>query len=63
MSVKVELIITVSNGGEIRVHGPIHDKILCFGLLEIAKDIVRTYKPEEQSNIVMPNLTLMPKSS
>lgn len=61
MSVQVELRITFSNEGEIRVHGPIHDKILCFGLLELAKDAIKNYKPEEKQNIVVPTLVMPPK--
>lgn len=52
MGIKVEIRITVSNEGEIRVHGPIQDKILCYGLLEIAKDVIRNYKVESQQIIV-----------
>ena len=61
MSVKAELRITLSNEGEVRVHGPIQDKIFCLGLLEIAKDAVRNYKGE-QPNIVVPQI-VMPSNS
>lgn len=63
MSVQLELRITVSNTGEIRVYGPIQNKILCYGLLEIAKDIIKTYKPEEQSDIIVPQVAIVPKQS
>ncbi len=61
MSVKIELRITVSNEGEIRVYGPVQDKILCFGLLEMAKDAIRDHKVEK-SDILVPDLTLVPRN-
>ena len=42
----IRLIIELQKGGEIRVEGPIFDKVLCYGLLETAKDIIRSYKPK-----------------
>lgn len=35
--VAVQMRITLNRAGQIRVDGPIHDKILCFGLMEAAK--------------------------
>ena len=32
--------------------GPIQDKILCLGLLEIAKNIIVNFKQEEQPTII-----------
>lgn len=37
------IIIEWAPGGEIKVTGPIGDKVLCFGMLEAAKDVVRTH--------------------
>ena len=39
----VRLVIEVSAQNGVTVSGPIHDKILCFGLLECAKDAVRDH--------------------
>ncbi len=61
MSVKAEIRITVSSEGEIRVYGPLQDKILCLGLMEIAKDVIKNYK-DGQQNIFVPQI-VMPTSS
>jgi hypothetical protein len=37
---KVQMTITISEQGQLNVNGPIHDKLLCFGLLELAKEAV-----------------------
>jgi len=36
------LTITVTDG-RLSVEGPIHDRVLCYGLLEGAKDVVRDH--------------------
>ena len=41
----MRLTISVDANGGVKFEGPLHDKVLCYGLLEIAKDIVRTAKP------------------
>lgn len=56
MSVKFEIRITLSDKGEVRIEGPIHDKVLCYGLLDIGKDIVRNFKAD---SVLVPKL-LMP---
>ena len=37
------LIITFSDDGSVRADGPLNNKLLSYGLLESAKDIVRDY--------------------
>lgn len=46
-----KIIITFSNG-RVDVNGPLHDKILCYGMLEFAKQLIKDYK---HSNIVQPS--------
>lgn len=42
----VQIIITLNpDGVNINVTGPLDQKVLCYGLLERAKDVVRDYKP------------------
>lgn len=38
----MELKITLSDTGQITISGPIDNTLLCYGLLEQAKDILRT---------------------
>ena len=39
------LKITVTRNGEISVEGPLENKLLCMGILEMAKDAVKNYDP------------------
>ena len=47
----VEIKISLDASG-VKVEGPINDRLLCFGLLEMAKDVVRTYDPAAERRIV-----------
>lgn len=53
----VQIVIDLHSNGGVNIHGPLHDKILCLGLLEIAKDLVKSYKPDG-SQIVKPLLVI-----
>jgi hypothetical protein len=37
----IELVIRHLPNGQIQVTGPIQNKALCYGLLELAKDVIR----------------------
>ena len=41
MPIIASITITIDERGQINVNGPIENRMLCFGLLEIAKDVVR----------------------
>jgi hypothetical protein len=43
---KITMTIDVGEDGRLRVSGPLHDKVLCYGLLEAARDVVREAKIE-----------------
>jgi hypothetical protein len=51
--IKPILRIGMDEKGAVIVDGLLHDKILCLGVLEIAKTIVMEFKPEEK-NIIVP---------
>lgn len=53
----LELVIKVVDG-QVRVAGPVGDKVVCYALLECAKDAVRDYVAS-QKQVVVP-ATLMP---
>lgn len=41
----IQIVVTFNpSDGEINVNGPLHDKIFCLGILDIAKEIVRNFK-------------------
>jgi hypothetical protein len=50
---KITLAGTVFEGGdiEVAVKGPLENKSLCYGILELAKDKVREYVPGEEPRI------------
>lgn len=50
--VKLEIIVNDNNG--ITVNGPLTNKILCYGLLTAAQDVIRNFEPKEQSLISVP---------
>jgi hypothetical protein len=58
-----ELKIQMDDTGKINVSGPLHDQILCFGLLEIAKQVVidngKLAQLQKINNIVKPDLKLV----
>jgi hypothetical protein len=39
------LVIQVNPNGTVTMVGPIENKILCYGLLAMARDIVKEYQP------------------
>lgn len=45
---KHQITITVDDKGKLNISGPLQDKILMLGLLELAKDAVLNFKPEIQ---------------
>lgn len=51
----IELRIKMLDNGEITVNGPIRDKLLSYGLLEMAKQIITNY---QESNLVIPKITV-----
>ena len=44
---EVSLTITLQNNGGISVNGPIENKILCFGMLELAKQTIFDFDPRK----------------
>lgn len=50
-----QIIITLSDRGELNVKGPLENKILALGMLELAKSVVSNHKP---SSIIKPELNI-----
>lgn len=53
---KIQIIIELNTDGSVSVTGALHDKILCYGLLELARQTIERYVPKEQSIIVKPEI-------
>lgn len=41
-----ELTITFNPDGTVQVRGPLNNKVLCYGMLEAARDAVRDFEPQ-----------------
>ena len=55
----ITLKIELEENGSISISGPIHDKILCYGLLESAKDAVREHVAKEATKRIIAPHPLM----
>ena len=60
---KISLLIELGDNGSINVTGPLHDKILCYGLIELAKQTIEKAIPKEQSAIIKPGLTILQRGN
>jgi hypothetical protein len=49
-----EIRIGLTEDGKVLVAGPIDDKVLCYGLLESAKDAIREHKAKQGKVEVAP---------
>jgi hypothetical protein len=55
-STVVQIVISLDQvTNKISVNGPIQNKILCYGLLEAAKDAVRDYIQKNTGVIIQPS--------
>jgi len=50
------ITITLRRSGEVFVNGPLTDKILCFGMLEMAKGLVANYR--EERKVLVPQMAI-----
>ena len=48
----IELRIVFDSTMGVSVHGPIQDRMLCYSLLETARDIIKDFNPEAQPTII-----------
>jgi len=50
-----QIIINVLGDGSLQMQAPLHDKILCMGILEMAKVVVAQHQ-QPKSGIIVPML-------
>ena len=51
---KPKLIVELDpQTGAVTVNGPINDQIFCFGMLELAKEAIRTHAKEQNQRILV----------
>jgi len=52
----ITLTITLDEAtGSTNVNGPLENKIICYGLLKLAEQIVANYEPPKPSGLVIAN--------
>ena len=47
-----KMIIELLPGGKLNITGPLSDKVLCYGLLELAKEVIRENKTVSPQQII-----------
>lgn len=47
---QITLTITMTPQGQVMVNGPIENKLLCYGLLECARDAIKDYADKAQEH-------------
>lgn len=57
---EVVLQIRMSADGQIHLAGPLANKVLCYGLLEAAKDALRGYQHPAEPAVAIPEPGLVP---
>ncbi len=55
-----KLTITLSPNGNLAVEGPIDQVMFCYGLLEVAKDIIRTHAQKKAESAIVSVHGLLP---
>jgi hypothetical protein len=55
LQVAVELNIRIYSDGRLTMKGPLNDKILCWGVLEAAREFVTTYRAQQ---VVVPEIVV-----
>lgn len=56
---RIELLIALDDTGQVQVTGPIDQTLLCYGLLEIARDVIAEHKAKAQ-RLVQPAIGTLP---
>jgi hypothetical protein len=52
MAVKIEIVL--GDDGKVTVNGPLTNKIICFGMLTVAQQVIEAYVPQPKSLIEVP---------
>jgi hypothetical protein len=48
---KTQMVIDMDDKGNVSVNGPLENKLLCYGLLEVARDAVHAYQVQAAKRI------------
>lgn len=44
----IRLVIEVDDAGKMSLQGPLENKVVCYGILESAKDVIRAFQAQAQ---------------
>jgi hypothetical protein len=58
VDILAEIVITFRKDEKVHMTGPLDEKMLCYGMLEMARDIVRAHNQGEKKMVEVPNLVL-----
>lgn len=58
---EIQLTIVMTAEGKVGVQGPIDNKILCYGLLETAKEVIAHYHVQQARLVKPATLAEVPK--
>jgi hypothetical protein len=51
---RAELVIRLTQNGQVQVSGPVHDKFLCYALLENARDTIKDHVDKMNRSAIVP---------
>lgn len=46
---KFEIVVSMDEKGNVSVNGPIENKIVCYGMLEVARQAVEKFNPQKKT--------------
>ena len=53
-AVPVQLVITLLPDGKVNLAGPITNRMFCYGLLEMAREILYDFSKSQKVNLTLP---------
>lgn len=59
MNPQTRLIIELMPDGRVNMNGPLGNKTLCYGLLEVAKDIVRDWTKDNEKRVKLVDASIL----
>ena len=58
---KISIIIELDEKGVVSVIAPVENRILCYGMLKVAEQIIEKGVPAKESKIIQPRLDIIPQ--
>lgn len=58
-----QLVITLEDNGQLNVNGPLDNLLMCYGMLQLAKDSIKDYAVSKQNRVQLaPAGVVLPKA-